>query len=219
VTLITATYRRNALIESRESQSGPKISKTYLETLAQYHLHPEAKFDNGDYTDIGITKRKRIYASGIEHIGKEANRLEDQWYLGHIPEAQTVYRLPKKDFKKSAAVTIRDARKYRQRELARASSFSPRHVSRLICGKVAATPQSIARLQAAINTLKTEKQETAETLSRAKQAIQKNKIGLRKFAAQAGIDPANLYNAISGKRPASPEMLAKLQSALIKIDD
>jgi hypothetical protein len=58
---------------------------------------------------------------------------------------------------------------------------------------------------------------TAETLSRAIQARQK--IGLRKFAAQAGIDPANLYNAISGKRPASPEMLAKLQSALIKIDD
>jgi hypothetical protein len=38
-------------------------------------------------------------------------------------------------------------------------------------------------------------------------------------AAQAGIDLANLYNAISGKRPASPEMLAKLQSALMKIDD
>jgi hypothetical protein len=57
---------------------------------------------------------------------------------------------------------------------------------------------------------------TAETLSRARQARQK--IGLRKFAAQAGIDPANLYNAISGKRPASPEMLAKLQRLLSKSD-
>jgi hypothetical protein len=195
----------------------PEDLKTYLETLAQYHMHPEAKFDNGDYTDIGITKRKHIYATAIEHIGKEANRLEDQWYLGHIPEAQTVYRLPKKDFKKLAEVTIRESKKYRQSELARVSGFSPRHVSRLISGNVAATPESIVRLQAAINILKLEKQETAETLSRARQAIQK--IGLRKFAALAGIDPANLYNAISGKRPASPEMLAKLQSALIKIDD
>jgi len=98
------------------------------------------------------------------------------------------------------------------------TGYSSREVSRLICGEVAATPQAIARLQAAINDLDKEKQETAETLSRAKKAIQKNKIGLRKFAAQADIDPANLYNAISGKRPASPEMLAKLQSALIKID-
>ena len=86
-------------------------------------------------------------------------------------------------------------------------------------GKVAATPQSIARLQAAINTLEKEKQETAETLSRARQAIQKNKIDLRKFAAQAELDPANLYNAFTGKRRLSPVTFAKLQSALIKIDD
>jgi hypothetical protein len=54
-------------------------------------------------------------------------------------------------------------------------------VSCLICGKVVATPQSIARLQAAINTLEKEKKETAETISRARQAIKK--IGLLKFAA------------------------------------
>jgi hypothetical protein len=51
-------------------------------------LYPESKFDNDDYTDIGITKRKRIFDSGIEHFGKEANRLEDQWYLGLDPEQQ-----------------------------------------------------------------------------------------------------------------------------------
>jgi hypothetical protein len=87
----------------------------------------------------------------IEHIGKEATRLEDQWYLGHNPEAQTVYRLPKKDFKNLAAVTIREARKFRQIELARASGYSSREVSRLISGNVAATPEAITRLQAAIN--------------------------------------------------------------------
>jgi transcriptional regulator with XRE-family HTH domain len=194
----------------------PEDLKTYLETLAQYHLHPEAKFDNGNYTDIGTTKRKHIYATAIEHIGKEANRLEDQWYLGHDPEAQTVYRLPKKDFEKLAAVTIREARKYRQRELARASGYSLREVSRLICGEVAATPQSIARLQSAINTLEKEKQETAETLSRAKQASQK--LGLRKFASQAGIDPANLYKTLMGKRRPSAESLAKLQHILSESD-
>jgi hypothetical protein len=43
---------------------------------------------------------------------------------------------------------------------------------------------------------------------RVKKASQK--IGLRKFVVLARIDPANLYNGISGKRPASTEMLAKL---------
>jgi hypothetical protein len=63
---------------------------------------------------------------------------------------------------------------------------------------VAATPQAIAKLQAAINDLEKEKQETAETLLKAKQASQK--IGLRKFAAQAGIDPTNLNKTIKGNR-------------------
>jgi len=120
-----------------------------------------------------------------------------------------------KDFKKLAAVTISEARKYSQRELARASGYSLREVSRLICGEVAATPQSITRLRAAINALEKEKQETAETLSRAKQACRK--IGLRKFATQAGIDPTNLNKTLIGKRRPSAETLVKLQVALAKI--
>jgi hypothetical protein len=39
-------------------------------------------------------ERKHIFASAIEHIGEEANRLEDQWYLGCDPKAQIVYRMP-----------------------------------------------------------------------------------------------------------------------------
>jgi transcriptional regulator with XRE-family HTH domain len=142
--------------------------------------------------------------------------LEYQWYLGHDPDAQTVYRMPKKDIKKLAEVTIRESKKYRQSELASASGYSPREISRLIRGHVAATPQSIARLQSAINTLEKEKQETAETLSRAKQASQK--LGLRKFASQAGIDPANLYKTLMGKRRPSAESLAKLQHILSESD-
>jgi DNA-binding Xre family transcriptional regulator len=102
--------------------------------------------------------------------------------------------------------------------LARASGYSLREVSRLICGKVTAMPQSIARLQPAINALEREKQETAEILSRARQAIQKNKISLRKLAAQAGIDTANLNKTLMGKRRPSAEILAKLQQILSKLD-
>ena len=83
--------------------------------------------------------------------------------------------------------------------------------------KVAATPQSIARLQAAINAIEKEKKETAETLSRAKQAIQKGKISLRKFAAQAGIDPANLNKTLMGKRSPSAQTLKKLLKILAEM--
>jgi len=82
---------------------------------------------------------------------------------------------------------------------------------------ITATPQAIAKLQAAINDLVKEKKETAETILKAKQAIRKT--SLRKFAAQAEIDPTNLNKTISGERRPSAEMLAKLQSVLMKIDD
>jgi hypothetical protein len=85
-----------------------------------------------------------------------------------------------------AAITIRESRKYRQRELARTSGYSLREVSRFFYWNVAATPQSIARLQAAINAIEKENQETAEILSGARHACQK--IGLRKFATPANID-------------------------------
>ena len=47
------------------------ILKTYKDALAQYHLRPEHKFQNGNYTDRGITKRRRVRPLGIRNIGKE----------------------------------------------------------------------------------------------------------------------------------------------------
>jgi DNA-binding phage protein len=107
---------------------------------------------------------------------------------------------------------IHESRRYSRRDMALMTAHSLREVFRLLLRQVAATPQAIARLQPAINDLEKEKQETAETLSKARQASQK--IGLRKFAAQAGIDPANLYKTLTAKRRPSVETLAKLQQIL-----
>ena len=49
--------------------------KTYEEVLVQYHLSPEDKFANGDFLDRGRTLRRHIHATGIDLIGKEANRV------------------------------------------------------------------------------------------------------------------------------------------------
>ena len=70
--------------------SGTAI-KTYREALAQYHLSPESKFHNGDFLDRGRTERRHIQASAIVHIGKEANKWEEQFYLGLNMESQIEY--------------------------------------------------------------------------------------------------------------------------------
>jgi hypothetical protein len=64
---------------------------TYREVLAQYHLHPESKFLDGDFTDRGPTRRRHIQATSITYIGKEANRWEEQFFVGLDEEAVISY--------------------------------------------------------------------------------------------------------------------------------
>jgi hypothetical protein len=67
------------------------VAAGYSEALAQYHLRPEAKFLNGDFFDRGRTERRHVVAVQILHIGKEANRWEEQYFLGPDDEAEIEY--------------------------------------------------------------------------------------------------------------------------------
>ena len=64
---------------------------TYAEALAQYHLRPEAKFLNGDFCDRGRTERRHVIATQLVHIGKEANKWEEQHFLGEDEDAEIEY--------------------------------------------------------------------------------------------------------------------------------
>jgi hypothetical protein len=64
------------------------VLKSFKQVIAQYHLHPESKFLNGDYVDRGTTRRRYVYAASIRNIGKEANEWEEQFYLGFGEDEQ-----------------------------------------------------------------------------------------------------------------------------------
>ena len=49
--------------------------KTYAEVICQYHLSSEDKFENGEFTNSGETKRRHIVAESFRLIGKEANKI------------------------------------------------------------------------------------------------------------------------------------------------
>jgi hypothetical protein len=76
--------------ETRKRISATQLM-TYVEALAQYHLRPEAKFLNGDFCDRGRTERRRVMATQIIQIGKEANKWEEQHFLGADEEAEIEY--------------------------------------------------------------------------------------------------------------------------------
>lgn len=64
---------------------------TYAEALAQYHLRSETKFLNGEYCDRGRTERRHVISLQIVYIGKEANKWEEQYFLGEDEDAEIEY--------------------------------------------------------------------------------------------------------------------------------
>lgn len=65
--------------------------KSYADALSDYHIQPEAKFENGDRFDTGTTRRRHVRVATVQHIGKEANDWERQAILGFEPDSLPTY--------------------------------------------------------------------------------------------------------------------------------
>jgi hypothetical protein len=131
--------------------------KTYAEVLADYHIHPEAKFANGDYFDRGPTRRRHVFIIGeqVQHIGKESDRLEERVYLF---ESDDVIDYGKGQF---AACDNLTALRQARRELtvtaiARASVLSRKEVTRILAEAVKPTRRTWAALAKGIAVLRRE---------------------------------------------------------------
>lgn len=190
--------------------------KSYQEALAQYHLHPEAKFLDGDYVDSGVTSRRHIFATAVEHIGKEANRWEEQFHLGCDSDAQTEYGTAPEDQERILNVIRLAGEKFGQRALAKAAHVSLREVSAVLCGKREPTSTTLEKLYRAVPRMEAVACEQAEHIQKVlKQAEEMcQRIGLRRFTEKARIDAANLAHVMNGQRRPSRMMLAKLEIAL-----
>jgi len=191
--------------------------RTYSQVLAQYHLRPESKFLNADYRDSGTTHRRHVTVHAIINIGKEANRWEEQSYVGaYGPEPELEYGIVREDQRKALKAVRNAADEFGQRALVKAAGISLTHISAVVTGGATPTKTTLARITRAVEMLRRDRIE-AETkarviLERAKAACEE--IGLHKFAARAKIDPGNLSAVLNGKRMPSARMLMRM-TALI----
>ena len=126
------------------------LLRSYAEVLAQYHLHSEAKFANGEYLDRGMTERRHVLAKGAVHIGKEANRWEERFFLGDDPEAEVVYGEPQEQKERERAEIIDAIRQVGVRRAARESGLSLGLLSAIVNGKRRLSTKSIQRLRGTI---------------------------------------------------------------------
>jgi hypothetical protein len=168
--------------------------KSYADALSDYHIHPEAKFENGDRFDTGTTRRRHVRVAAVQHIGKEANDWERQAILGFESDSLPTYGV-------EDAHPARIARELRPMiarwgisRCARAFGISAATLAKMVdCHSVTAerTRQQVAsRLGIAkrlFSRLASDQDAATRELGN---AVRRD--GLRATARRLGVDPSNL---------------------------
>ena len=189
--------------------------RTYQQSLAQYHLHPESKFHNGDYVDHGPTVRRHVLAEHLEFIGKEANRWEEQFFLEVDPEAQVVYGTTV-DAEELRSLVRAYAARHGLPALATASGVALRTAGSVVRGVGRSRASTLARLvragsqldeRAALQAL-----QNRELLDRVREICQRE--GLRSLARRCRVSPSHLSETLTGARQLSQGMEDALRSGI-----
>ncbi|MBL8570040.1 MAG: hypothetical protein JNK84_13300 [Phreatobacter sp.] len=182
--------------------------KTYRRALAQYHLRPEMKFRNGDYVDRGFTKRRHVNVVGIRYIGKEANRLEEQYFMGLQPDAQVDYGLGRDGLDELLTEIREILGKFGQRRVAAELGISRGCVGKL-CKEdfEAITPRLLKAIQSGIPKLRNAQFDEAQREFSLRQMINSEiaEIGLTACAKWLEVDPSNLRKLAQGLRGLSED--------------
>lgn len=182
---------QRAALAAFDRETGERVSadclKYYAETLAQYHLHPESKFLNGNHLSRGMTERRHVRVTAVRHIGKESQDWEMQAVLGLDPDAGPEYG---SDFDRNGAFARLTALVGRagQRKVAKALKTTPGKLARM---RAETLPRCVAdRLPAAMKLLDRLRGEQDRRLQGLREAVERD--GLRATARRLSIDASNL---------------------------
>jgi transcriptional regulator with XRE-family HTH domain len=190
--------------------------KSYHEALAQYHLHPESKFHNGDYTDRGFTRRRHVRATVTEYIGKEANRWEEQLHLGLDLEAQTEYGLSSAGRRRALEAARGAAETHGQRQLAAAAGISLSELSAVLLGKRQPSKTTLTKLYRALPRIERDAREQIDDAQDVLDTVreQSQRTSIRQLAKWADLDASNIAHVLSGRREPSRKMIARLRALI-----
>lgn len=187
--------------------------KTNLEALAQYHLHPETKFLNGDYLDRGKTQRRHIIVEAVQHIGKEANKWEEQFLTGFDPESQIEYGIDREQKEEILNIIVQGISEHGANRISDTANLSERHV--LNISKRLTNPSKITlqKLNEAVVVLDNQSQSDKNMRDEIQEHMKKQSISVRTLAKKMMVDPSNLAKVLSDKRKDSNQ-IEKAWSAL-----
>lgn len=206
-----ASAARHAFDRDTGTPIPAKQLKTYARALRHYHDHPEAKFLNGERLDRGPTMRRQIIVRSVRHIGKEANKLDDQMALGIDPSAQAEFGDGCGGLHDRIVAIKTAVDKFGPVKVAREAAMSRQHLHNVITGS-RPSGTILDRIEKAVTTLSTlqhaDMAGASAALDKIKALVQR--IGVRKAAAALKTDAGQLSRTLSGRRPLSEKHLSDL---------
>jgi hypothetical protein len=198
----------NAAAGAFDRETGVPVSraalKSYRHALAQYHLRPESKFLNADFAARGTTLRRHVLAIGIRHIGKEANRWEEQFFVGLDRGAAPDYGCSAANLAAFADELRSIANTLGRKLVADSMGVSAATVRKALAGSIPILSSLLGN--AALPQLG----DAAETLHKAAAARRATlraaveTLGLREAARGQGLDPSNLRRMLKSPRAVLP---------------
>ena len=199
------------------------VLETYREALAQYHLYPENKFLNGQYRDSGPTQRRhvKIEITDLHYIGKEANELEEQVFLGFDPETQPEYGMEAEAYAKLLETVQEFLKAHKLAAVSSATGISTRYLRAMRDGQPNVSPEILKRIENAMPVIAAadaaEREKEQELLDWAR--AERDRVGLNGLARRLRTDAANLAKTLNGKRALSKPLLREIAKfAHVRLD-
>jgi len=189
---------------------------TYSELLDNYHIHPEAKFDNGGYDSVGFTTRKNITVGYVECIGKESNQWEKQFFLGVDINDNIEYGLSRFERSRSMINLRTKLSEYPVTEIARMSGITRSHLYDIIKHNITPHIDTINQLNLAIKSYDEMVENKTTDLLEIIGSLQRKKSGinLKELALSLEIDYSYLCKILHGGVIPSRDIIACLSQLL-----
>jgi hypothetical protein len=210
-----ASAARHAFDRDTGTPVPAKQLKTYARALRHYHDHPEAKFLNGERAERGPTMRRHVMVRSVRHIGKEANKLDNQMAFGIDPSAQAEFGDGGSGLQQRVEAIKIAVEKFGPVKVARKADISRQHLHAIINGSKASV-ENMVRIEQAVHAVQSVQYADVAgafgAIDKIKTLVQR--IGVRKAAATLKIDAGQLSRILSGGPAVSERLRRRIDEQL-----
>ena len=194
--------------------------KSHGRSLVRYHLHPETKFQGGEYDQRGPLRRRHVFALAQQSIGKEADNIEENEFIGE-DAGPPDYGVVQHD-RVALANEVFDIQKrygFSDRRLLEEAKVSHHTLAGLREGRRIAD-ESLMKLFHAAEALRQEADPVAAAMDKALKDLRRlrDKVGGRnKLAKLLGVTGPYLGRVLRGEKPMTEELVERLAQSRDRI--